>query len=420
MNFEQFVTEILTDLKNNNNHALTLLNQNKELIQKNLGTDANIEVMDQFVCDLTNVVIQNTKNKFNIIENVLKHSTMTNVYQHFKNSKVMIKSVQMENKHAFKWLKLIGVSPYVQDENGMNVLMHMVRKKLIFDSHIKTFASDKICANQTDINGRTALFHALNCSTSLWKLLECDININHQDNEGNTALIYCCKIENYSSINSLFRKNIDVNAVDHDGKTAAMYLAMKGKYSTVDIVGGTAAIYENIKGRRSLFQTLQSLNCNFNYVNDRGESVLSLLLKQMYIPKFIREEMFDKYISTLVSLLFTNCDFNMPVDEDGNTASMVFLLVNDMDTYNFVLKYRDDIDLTKKNKYDENAIIYFQKYKEGKLNSNIIGKNTNYADVNLTENVIQKEKYIYKALEKELGISGKINRSFEYLFLVPS
>jgi len=344
---------------------------------------------------------------------------MTKVYQHFKNSVVMIRAVQMENKHAFKWLKSMRVSPYVQDENGMNVLMHMVRKRFTFDSYIKTFASDKKCANQTDINGRTALFHALNCSPSLWKLLECDININHQDNEGNTALIYCCINENFNPINSLFRNKIDMNAVDRDGKTAAMYLVMKGKYSTVDSIGGTAAMYDNIKGRHSLFQILQSLNCNFNYVNDRGESVLSLLLKQMYIPKFTREEMFDKYISTLVSLLFTNCDFNMPVDDDENTALMVFLLVNDMDTYDFVLKYRHDIDLTKKNKYDENAIIYFQKYIEGKLNNIIIGKKTNSADVRLTESIIQKEKYIYKEMEKELGISGKINRTFEFLLSVP-
>jgi len=61
MNFEQFVTEILNDLRNNNKHALKLLNQNQELIQKNLGADANLKTMDQFVCDLTNVVIQNSK-----------------------------------------------------------------------------------------------------------------------------------------------------------------------------------------------------------------------------------------------------------------------------------------------------------------------------------------------------------------------
>jgi len=76
-----------------------------------------------------------------------------------------------------------------------------------------------------------------------------------------------------------------------------------------------------------LFQTLQSFHCNFNYVNERGESVLSLLSKQKYIPKFVRKNKFDKYIFTLVSLLFTNCNFNMPVDEDGNTV----LVVNNME-----------------------------------------------------------------------------------------
>ena len=143
-----------------------------------------------------------------------------------------------------------------------------------------------------------------------------------------------------------------------------------------------------------LFQTLQSFHCNFNYVNERGESALSLLFKQIYIPKFVRENMFVKYICTLVSLLFTNCSFNMPADEDGNTVLMIFLLVNNMETTNFVMKYGNDRDLTKKNKFDENTITLYIKYKESKFNSNTIGKDTNYVDVKFTDNIIQKEKYI--------------------------
>jgi len=64
----------------------------------------------------------------------------------------------------------------------------------------------------------------------------------------------------------------------------------------------------------------------------------------------------------------------MPADEDRNTVLMVFLLVNNMATYNFVMKYGYDIDLTKKNKFNENTITLYTKYKEGKFNSNTIGK----------------------------------------------
>jgi len=58
------------------------------------------------------------------------------------------------------------------------------------------------------------------------------------------------------------------------------------------------------------------------------------------------------------------------------------------------MKYGNDIDLTKKNKFDENTITLYKKYKEGKLNSNTIVKDTNYVDAKFTGNIIQKEKYI--------------------------
>ncbi|OUM56754.1 hypothetical protein PIROE2DRAFT_18502 [Piromyces sp. E2] len=143
-------------------HALTLLNQNTELVNKKLGVDFNFETLNKFADNLINFVKENTNDKFYIIESVLKHDAMVNVYQHFKNGDVMIKAIQRENKNAFKWLKSM--------KNGMNILIHFVRTKLIFDSYVKTYVSDKRCASQTDKNGRTALFHTLTYPTSLWKL----------------------------------------------------------------------------------------------------------------------------------------------------------------------------------------------------------------------------------------------------------
>eukprot|EP00833_Pecoramyces_ruminatium_P012910 jgi/Orpsp1_1/1186942/evm.model.d7180000054290.1 len=182
MNFENFVTELLLDLKNNNQHAITLLNENNQIIQENLGSSANPITLDRFIEDLNNVVIQNKQGKYDLIESVLKHNAMDNVYNHFKESNVMIKAIQSENKNALKWLQSMKVSPYVQDANGMNVLMHAIRNKK-WDSFIKSFASDATLVNQEDALGRTALFHALHNPTGLWAILECNVDIDHRDHD---------------------------------------------------------------------------------------------------------------------------------------------------------------------------------------------------------------------------------------------
>eukprot|EP00833_Pecoramyces_ruminatium_P012240 jgi/Orpsp1_1/1186272/evm.model.d7180000049365.1 len=197
--------------------------------------------------------------------------------------------------------------------------MHAIRNK-IWNSFIKSFASDIKCVNQEDKYGRTALFHGLRNSTGLWELLECDIDVDHRDHDGNNVLNYCCKNDLGSFQYIINHSPIDVNVPDNDGRTVAMNLAIKGKYTDVNVGGTTAALYVTTKGKHSLFQTLRKAKCNFNYVNEKGESVLSLLLKQMYQPE--NSDKFNNYIITMLSLLFVGCDFNVSVDEDGNTPMM--------------------------------------------------------------------------------------------------
>ncbi len=127
MDYDNFVTEFLLALKNNDNSAITLLEVNKNIIRENLGEGANLETIDNFINYLNNYIVQNKKDNFDIVKKALKHDTMTTVYKYFINSNVMIKAVQTENKYALKWLQSMKVNPYVQDENGMNVLMHAIQ-----------------------------------------------------------------------------------------------------------------------------------------------------------------------------------------------------------------------------------------------------------------------------------------------------
>jgi len=402
MDFESFVTEFLIDLKNNNKNALKLLDDNDKLIQGYLGEDSNPKTVDRFVQDLENVVVQ--INKFNVIENVLHHKTMNHVYNCFKKSDVMVKAFKIENKNAVKWLQSMQISPYSQDEDGMNALMFAVQKKQ-WISYIKSFASDIKCVNQVDKYGRNALFYAVHNLDCLIKLMKYDIDINHRDCNGDTVLIYCCKNEIFYPFEILVKKSIDVNIVNNEGKNAAMYLALKGKYNQIDILK-------------------KYKKCDFNFVNEKGESVLSLLLKQMYEPE--GKITFGTLIRTIISLVFTDCDFSMPLDEDENNALMLFLIAGDYDTFNFVLRFSKTVDLAKKNKYGENASSLFIKNRKVDLCNYIIKHPT--FDINYTDplnnntilmlSCITQPLYLLEILNKNPELINNVNSKGENALII--
>ncbi|ORX61273.1 ankyrin [Anaeromyces robustus] len=180
--------------------------------------------MDSFINQLNNTIVKIGKKDFDAAKSALKHYTMINVLERFKNSCGMIRAIQADNKYALKWLQSMNVSPYVQDEEGMTVLMHAVQDKK-WDKYIDPFVSDKKCLNQEDNNGRTALFYAFGNTTGLWKLREKGIDLNHKDLDGNTVLLYCCKNNYLYRIKSLFKNKVEVNAKDINGRTAAIYTA---------------------------------------------------------------------------------------------------------------------------------------------------------------------------------------------------
>jgi len=416
--YEDFIAKLLNHLENNfkEKQVLLLLNDNANLIETFLGKNGSRKVLDEFLRRLSLIVFQTDKGKFGALKCTLEHSAMTNVYHHFINSNIMLRALQMEKVHVVKWLLSMDVSPYVQDENGMNALMYAVQNiKLV--SFIPVFASDKRCLNQVDSNRRNALFYAVNCALGLTELLKYDIDINHRDENGDTILIYCCKKGMFHRVVCLTKNNVDVNATDHSGKTAAMYLAMQGE-STDYNIQQTRALYKTIRGRYSFFDTLKAAGCNFNYINNNGESVLSLLLKFMYKPENSNKKKLTKYIHLLISLLITDCDFNIPIDEDGNTAVMVFLLVNDLETLDIVMKFRKDLDFSKKNKYGENATSIFMKNKSNHLYPKILEHPT--FDLDYIDPLYRNTLLMISAIDQPYNIPRVLTRNPKLLNMVNS
>jgi len=323
----------------------------KKLIQAHLGEDGNQKTIDNFVFKI-NIVVLKSKNNFGFIEKVLNHPFMKIVLENFKTSNILIEACKTVNKPATEWLITMKIDPYIQDDNGMTALMYAAKNDILLFvvKHFIYVVKDEEYLNILDKNGENALFHAIRSPKTIFELVRSKIDINHINNYSESILIYCCKNEIYSPIYTLLsNEKIDVNYIDNNEKTAAMYLVEKGRYLELKAL--------NIRG------------CNYNFINIRMESVLSLFIRNLYRPSEnkMNDNLFEWYI--LCTLVEMNCNFNLPIDDDENTAVMVFIIAKDFKTLKFVLDNVKDINLSIRNKNGENASsLYIKSDSKMKLN----------------------------------------------------
>jgi len=359
MEINKFIVDILLDLKNNNENCINKINNNKNLIQLNLNEDVNPNILYNLVLKI-NYIILHTKTNYNLIEKVLKHPFFTEVYAIFQNSDILIEACKIGRTDTLKWLLTMGINPCIQDEKGMTALMHASKNPdLLFV--VKILAMNIYCLNIKDKYGENALFHALHNIVALNELLRTNIDVNLLNNNNETPLLYCCKYNIFEAIQFLtLRNDINVNFVDNEERTAAMYLAEKG--------------------RKAELTNLKKRNCNYDFKNKKNESVLSLVLKNMYYT-IGQSMLYLPYIRILTSYIHSGHNFDIPIDENENTPIMLLILVNDIHTLNYVLNYSNNYNLSLKNKYGESACSLALKYKLPKGILNLMIKHPTF-DIN--------------------------------------
>jgi len=144
------------------------------------------------------------------------------------------------------------------------------------------------------------------------------------------------------------QESLNPNHINCIGKTAAMYLVEHAEYQT-------------------LKSFIMNKNIDPNYKNKFGETLVSCFVKKFYqhcngglteVQLFSQSGYLrnKRYANTFKTLIEFKCDFNVPVDDDGNTPIMVFLMMKDYVTCKYLLKkYGPAIDLSKKNYNGINA-----------------------------------------------------------------
>jgi len=340
MEFETFETDLLNDIKNKNKKCFKKINNNENLIKIHLGNE-NSKYIQSFVNKVNAIILEEKTHKRNLkfIKKILEHRLFDKVLERFRKSTVLVDACKLFRINVIKWLMKMNIDPCIKESKyGRTALMYAAEKYplLFYVNHIMKNEMYSVCWNLEDNKGNTALFYSLRCKET-FSLLYRKLDLNHVNKDGDSVILCCCKEKLEDSFYTLIPKYIiNLNVINNEGKTPAMYIVKNELYNFLPY--------------------LERRKVNFSYINDKGESVLSYLVKGMYRPKKKpRIDYLYPYLKILKFLSDTDCNFNLPIDNEGNTILMFFIMTKDYVNLYRILKNCKGIDLKVKNKYGDSA-----------------------------------------------------------------
>jgi len=356
MSYNTIEEKILSKLQKNNS-CIKILESNKKIITEYLVNDD--KAINSFVEKLIPTILK--AKKYNDIEKSLKHPLFEKVLAKLRESDALIQACKNNNKKASKWLVTMKVNPAVKDKMGMNGLMHAVEHYALKETVEEILKlPERNFINDEDMDGNTALFHAVKNKELFDLLLGVTTKLNHVNKENENIITYTCKLDKIRCfVSALCKANddVDVNIFNNDGKNAAMYLVQNGRF-------------QELRGFSKYCKKLD-VNCR----NKDGESLVSMFIKSYY-NVFKDEDTLDeskpyrkettltdskaliegkKYGRTANALIDMGCDFNVQIDSDGNTAMNFFLMIKDYVSAINLIEYCPSVDLSLTNKYGVSA-----------------------------------------------------------------
>lgn len=347
MEYSEFKNFLLNGINKKDKSSVKLINNNKVLIQSYFNEN-NLNYVADFIDSLYSPIL-NEKKKFKVIEDILKNPSMSFVLAEFRKSNILIKICdEGSNKKAIEWLLSMNMDLCVQDENGRTALMcavHHWNLESIVDKFLEAKGKHLDLA---DNDGNTALFHACQSTIMFKKLINSNLfDYNHINNDHENILLYGAKYDALRSFDTLMNlPNIDINIVNNVGKNLATILVENARYAELKIL-------------------YQKKHFNVNYKNKFGETLVSIFFRkyQQQIEEVfgkIYETEFNYYkvknfAQTLKTLIDIGCDFNSPIDGDGNTPVMILMIMEDYVSLKYVLDNCSYLDLSIKNKYGVDA-----------------------------------------------------------------
>lgn len=304
----------------------------KKIITEYLKDENKIENVKEFLNEFNDALLE--IKSFTKVEKALQHPLFTLVNAEFKQSDILIKACQKGNKKLAKWLFTMYLNPHLTDSNGRTALMYAVQQ-MLFDSVIKQLikvGNDYV--NTEDNDGNTALFHAVGNFAYVEKLIEAGSDYKHTNKNGDTLIIYACKREKFVDFKKFLDLKIDIAHVNNEGKNLAMTLVEKSR-------------------SKLLSKILDENEDLINYRNKLGETLVSTYIKNYYQKVISNETPSRVYIGdcakTFRVLVSKRCNFNISIDEYGNTPAHFFMYIEDYHSLLYLIYHIRGIDISIRN-----------------------------------------------------------------------
>jgi len=385
--------------KNKTKKCVNIINSNKEIVEENFGKNiqnsGNIKI---FIEKFNAIILQRKdyKGNFRIFEKVLELNLFTEVLKEFRESTIFVTACQKKKVELIKWLLKMNINQKVQDKYGRTALMFLC-KVPIFSFAVKSILkNNKDCLEITDNLGRTALFYAANNSDATYQLIFAGANLDHKDNNGNTVLNYCCKNEYFYSVLPLIRNKCELNTINNKGKTPINYLTENNDY----------------------WELKQFSKRPIDKDSKSSQEAIISLIKQIYQPHQKRHPNFYiPYYKTLKTLIDCQYNFNIVIDDEGNSPLMFFIMIQDFFTVYYMVKNLKNLDLSLKNKNNDDAFSLSLKLNNKNLIKYIVNQKSfdfKYND-QFNNNILifyiisNDNKMVRKILYKNISLINQVN-----------
>lgn len=214
------------------------LNAGYDMVKMILNAGANPNIKDAY--GLTALVheIRKSECDLRIIEALLKEGADVNIRSASGMTPLMyaldrtggdLQIVQLLINH--------GVDIHAKDNSGRNAFLYAVKTGNL--TIIRRLIHIGARVNTVDNQGQNALIIAVNQRVSpevMDFLLSCDITLDHQDQEGWSALMYAAKLKSRDIIKLLLKAGADVDRQNGAGETALIIAVMnRGNAELIDL-----------------------------------------------------------------------------------------------------------------------------------------------------------------------------------------
>jgi ankyrin repeat protein len=322
-----------------------------------------------------------------------------------KNKDSLLHFVKDGHLDIIEFLLIKGVSPTLQDSDDKNIIFYLSQRmeNTVVVSEISKIsklidlalrAEDAIA--QKNQNGETLLLGFLknlhkplgeyNQKKMLSQLIETfiksGVNIDEQDNEGNTPLLVAVEKNDLETVQLLVNNGADINLKNKEGSTPLNIAVMKGNKDYYDMIKLLLAFeadpnIKDSKGLTLIEKILYILIYVYNYENSTMPFCVSDILNKEQKEEdedFILKYNEDDYMKDVLEMMISYKIADLSVlDSRGNPYLFILIITQNDSLAKLLIRYGANIN--QENKDGKNILQYYLDFaSENEIEDSIVNK----------------------------------------------